>query len=254
MTESFYPNDLIDSRTALIDVWTDIDALTAFDTNAKLLVATTDSDPDATSSATYSQSGTTITITKNGHGFAIGSFFDITFTSGSGVSGNYEVKTKTTNTFTVTATSSQSTSGNCTLSSEFTNFSTLANGTFIGRGFKFKAELTTADPAQSIIVKQLGYSATLDRRIETPTSVIASGTSQKSVTFINSFFTGAANTSVSAGSALPAIGITIENMESGDFFELSSISATGFNIDIKNGSSHVNRNFKYTAVGFGRGS
>ena len=254
VTESFYPNDLIDSRTALIDVWTDIDALTAFDTNAKLLVATTDSDPDATSSATYSQSGTTITITKNGHGFAIGSFFDITFTSGSGVSGNYEVKTKTTNTFTVTATSSQSTSGNCTLSSEFTNFSTLANGTFIGRGFKFKAELTTADPAQSIIVKQLGYSATLDRRIETPTSVIASGTSQKSVTFINSFFTGAANTSVSAGSALPAIGITIENMESGDFFELSSISATGFNIDIKNGSSHVNRNFKYTAVGFGRGS
>ena len=254
VTESFYPNDLIDSRTALIDVWTDIDALTAFDTNAKLLVATTDSDPDATSSATYSQSGTTITITKSSHGFAIGSFFDITFTSGSGVSGNYEVKTKTDNTFTVTATSSQSTSGNCTLSSEFTNFSTLANGTFIGRGFKFKTELTSSDPAQSIIIKQLGYSASLERRTETPINVIASGTSQKSVTFINSFFTGAANTSVSVGSALPAIGITIENMESGDFFELSSITGTGFNIDIKNGSSHVNRNFKYTAVGFGRGS
>ena len=43
-------------------------------------------------------------------------------------------------------------------------------------------------------------------------------------------------------------------MQSGDFFELSSITGTGFNIDIKNGSSHVNRNFKYTAVGFGRGS
>ena len=254
VTESFYPNDLIDSRTALIDVWTDIDAVTAFDTNAKLLVATTDSDPDATSSATYSQSGTTITITKSSHGFAIGSFFDITFTSGSGVSGNYEVKTKTDNTFTVTATSSQSTSGNCTLSSEFTNFSTLANGTFIGRGFKFKTDLTSSDPAQSIIIKQLGYSASLERRTETPINVIASGTSQKSVTFINSFFTGAANTSVSAGSALPAIGITIENMQSGDFFELSSITGTGFNIDIKNGSSHVDRNFKYTAVGFGRGS
>ena len=254
VTESFYPNDLIDSRTALIDVWTDIDALTAFDTNAKLLVATTDSDPDATSSATYSQSGTTITITKNSHGFAIGSFFDITFTSGTGVSGNFEVKTKTTNTFTITATNSQSTSGNCTLSSEFTNFSTFANGTFIGRGFKFKTELTSSDPAQSIIIKQLGYSATLERRTETPINSIASGTSQKSVTFINSFFTGAANTSVGAGTALPAIGITIENMQSGDFFELSSISSTGFNIDIKNGSSHVDRNFKYTAVGFGRGS
>ena len=43
-------------------------------------------------------------------------------------------------------------------------------------------------------------------------------------------------------------------MQSGDFFELSSITGTGFNIDIKNGSSHVDRNFKYTAIGFGRGS
>ena len=27
-----------------------------------------------------------------------------------------------------------------------------------------------------------------------------------------------------------------------------------FNIDIKNGISHVNREFKYSATGFGRGS
>ena len=31
-------------------------------------------------------------------------------------------------------------------------------------------------------------------------------------------------------------------------------SSTGFDIDVKNGSSHVNRNFKYAATGFGRGS
>ena len=54
----------------------------------------------------------------------------------------------------------------------------MANGTFIARGFKFRAELTTSDPAQSIIVKQLGYSANLIRRTENPTSVIASGTSR----------------------------------------------------------------------------
>ena len=257
VTESFYPNDLIDSRTALVDLWTDIDAVTAFNTNARLLVATTDSDPSATSSATYSQSGTTITITKSNHGFAIGSLIDITFTTGSTTSdnGEYQIVSKPSDdTFTVTSTVSDTASGNCTLGSEFTVFSTMANGTFIGRGFKFKVELTSSDPAQSIIVKQVGYSASLERRTETPVNVIASGTSQKSVTFINNFFTGASGTSVGAGTALPTIGITIENMQSGDFFELSSISATGFNIDIKNGSSHVNRNFKYTAVGFGRGS
>ena len=43
-------------------------------------------------------------------------------------------------------------------------------------------------------------------------------------------------------------------MSAGDEFFLSNISGTGFDIDIKNGGSNVDRNFKYTAVGFGRGS
>ena len=254
VTQGFYPNDLIDKRSGNIDTWTDFDGATAFDVNAKLLVATTDSDPNATSSATYSQSGTTITITKNSHGFAIGSFIEITFTTGNGVSGNYEIITKATNTFTVTASTSQSTSGNCTLSSEFSAFNTFANGTFIARGFKFKCEMDSDDPAQSIEIDQLGYSAELERRTETVNTAIASTTSTKSVTFTNSFFTGSSGTSVSAGSALPTIGITIENMTTGDEFFLSNISGTGFDIDIKNGGSNVNRNFKYTAIGFGRGS
>ena len=133
-------------------------------------------------------------------------------------------------------------------------FNTLANGTFIGRTFRFRAELSTDDPAQSIELEQLGYTAQLESRTETVNSVIASGTSSKAVTFANTFFTGASGTSVGAGSALPSIGITIENAQSGDFFALSSISGTGFTIDIKNGSSFVDRNFKYTATGFGRGS
>ena len=103
-------------------------------------------------------------------------------------------------------------------------------------------------------MKELGYTATLNRRVETVNSVIASGTSSKAVTFTNKFFTGFSGTSVSANAALPTIGIVIENAQSGDFFTLSSISSTGFSIDIKNGSSFVDRNFKYTAVGFGRGS
>jgi hypothetical protein len=41
--------------------------------------------------------------------------------------------------------------------------------------------------------------------------VIASGTSTKSVTFTNSFFTGQSGTSIAANSVLPSIGITIEN-------------------------------------------
>ena len=187
VTQGFYPADLIDSRTANIDTWTNFDAATAFDVNAKLLVATTDDDPS---------------------------------------------------------------SGSAT----FSSFQPFANGTYVARGFKFRAELTTNDPAQSIEIDQLGYTAELERRTETVNSLIASGTSTKSITFTHTFFTGTSDLGGSTTTYLPTIGIVIENAQSGDFFTLSNITGNGFDIDIKNGSSFVNRNFKYTAVGFGRGS
>jgi len=256
VTQGFYPNDLIDKRTANIDTWTDFDGATAFDVNAKLLVATTDSDPATSDSATYTQSGTTITVTKSSHGLSVGQFIDIDFTSGGATDGYFEIQTvPSTSTFTVTASSSATiSSSNCNIGAGFTKFNTLANGTFIGRGFRFRCEMDSDDPAQSIEVDQLGYTAELDSRTETVNTVIASGTSSKAVTFQHAFFTGTSELGGSTSAYLPNIGITIENAQSGDFFALSSISGTGFTIDIKNGSSFVNRNFKYAATGFGRGS
>jgi len=263
VTQGFYPNDLFDKRTANVDTWTDFDGTTAVDVNAKLLVATTDSDPDLSVSATYAISGTTITITKSSHGYSVGSFVTVDFTSGTGVDGDYEIQSvPNANTFTLTSATSLTTSGNCTYSAEFSQFNPFVNGTYIARGFKFKCEMDSDDPAQSIEIDQLGYTAELESRTETSLTnaaastggFIASGTSTKSIVFTNSFFTGQSGTSVAANSVLPSIGITIENAQSGDFFTLSNITGTGFDIDIKNGSSNVNRNFKYAATGFGRGS
>ena len=266
VSQGFYPNDLIDKRTGLIDIWTDFDQATAFDVNAKLLVATTQGDPDATVAATYAQSGTTITVTKTSHGYAVGNFVVLDFTSGANneLDGFYKIETvPNANTFTVTATISKTTSGNCTFSAQFSQFNPFVNGVYVARGFKFKCEMSTDDPAQSIEVDQLGYTAEIKSRTETSLGNagattgghIASGTSTKSVTFTNSFFTGQAGTLVPANSVLPSIGITIENAQQGDFFTLSSITGTGFNIDVKDsGGNNVNRNFKYNATGFGRGS
>jgi len=264
VTQGFYPNDLIDRRTANVDTWTDFDAATAFNVGASLLVATTDLDPDLSVSATYGQSGTIITISKTGHGYSVGDFVVIDFTAGSATDGNYEIITKTDDAFTVTsATSATISSGtSCTYGANFTQFNTFVNGTYVARGFKFRCEMDSDDPAQSIEIDQLGYTAELESRTETSLTnagasaggFIASGTSTKSVTFTDSFFTGQSGTSVAANSILPSIGITIENAQVGDFFALSNISSTGFDIDIKNGSSFVNRNFKYAATGFGRGS
>ena len=262
VTQGFYPSDLFDDRSALLDTWTDFDGTSALNVNAKLLVATTDSDPDTSTAGTYAISGTTITITKSSHGYTAGSFVNVDFTSGTGVDGDYEIQSVTTNTFTLTSATSLTTSGNCNFSAEFSDFNPFVNGTYIARGFKFKTELSSNDVAQSIEVDQLGYTAELESRTETSLTnagastggFIASGTSTKSVTFTNSFFTGQSGTSIAANSVLPSIGITIENAQVGDFFALSNITSTGFDIDIKNGSSHVNRNFKYAASGFGRGS
>ena len=265
VTQGFYPNDLIDRRTANIDTWTDFDAATAFNVGASLLVATTDLDPDLSVSATYGQSATTITITKSSHGYSVGDFVVIDFAAGGATDGNYEIQTvPDANTFTVTsATSATISSGtSCTYGANFSQFNPFVNGTYVARGFKFRCEMDSDDPAQSIEIDQLGYTAELESRTETSLGnagasaggFIASGTSTKSVVFSNSFFTGQSGTSIAANSVLPSIGITIENGQSGDFFALSNISSTGFDIDVKNGSSHVNRNFKYAATGFGRGS
>jgi len=259
VTQGFYPNDLIDKRTANIDTWTDFDGATAFDVGAKLLVATSDIDPDTSVSATYEQSATTITITKTSHGYSVGDFVVIDFTAGSATDGNYEIVTvPSSSTFTVTsATSATISSGTaCTYGANFSRFNPFVNGTYVGRGFKFRCEMDSDDPAQSIEIDQLGYTAELERRTE-QRSNISSGTSGSGldITFDQTFFTGQAGTSVGAGTQLPSIGITANDLSANERFELTSITGSGFNIKFLNAGNAVqDKTFSYTAVGFGRGS
>ena len=53
----------------------------------------------------------------------------------------------------------------------------------------------------------------------------------------------------------PKIAVTAQNMASGDYFEVSSVSGTGFTVHFKNSSNaSISRNFNYSAVGFGKGA
>ena len=127
------------------------------------------------------------------------------------------------------------------------------NGTFAGRGFQFKAELISSDVGQNILVDELGYEATFQRRQENSNGAIASGTSTKSITFDKAFFTGTA-TLGGANAYLPSIGITVQNLGAGERVNVSSVTATGFNVDVLDSSgNNVNRNFTYSAVGYGKG-
>ena len=144
------------------------------------------------------------------------------------------------------------TDDNPSSSPTYTAWQPLANGVLKARAFQFKVILTSNDTAQNVLVDELGYVAELQQRTEQSSTTIASGTSAKAVTFTNAFFTGT-STLGGANSALPTIGITPQNMATGDYFELSSISRTGFTVTFKNSSDAiVDRNFDYMATGFGK--
>ena len=136
----------------------------------------------------------------------------------------------------------------------YSAFQTFANGTYKARGLQFRAKLTSSDPAQDIKVIQLGYTATFQRRTEQSATAISSGAGAKSITFDKAFFTGTSSLN-GVNSSLPSIGITAQNMASGDYFEVTSVSGTGFTVHFKNSSNaSISRNFNYSAVGFGKGA
>ena len=136
--------------------------------------------------------------------------------------------------------------------SSYTSFNDFANGTFKGRGFQFRITLNTNDVAQNMNLQQAGYTATMPSRTE-QSAVIASGSGAKAVTFTAPFFVGTSGLG-NLNNFLPSVNISPQNMATGDYFELSSISGTGFTVHFKNSSNaSINRNFTYSAVGFGKG-
>ena len=185
VTRGFYPSDTIDSRTALIDTWTDFDGGQINNVNAELYIRSTNDDPSG--SPTYGA------------------------------------------------------------------WAPFNSGTFKGRGFQFKTELTSSKVDENILVDELGYKIELTPRVDQSTAVIASGTSTKSVTFAKPFFVGT-SALLGANTQLPSVGITVQNLGANERFNVSNVSSTGFDIDVlDSGGNNVDRNFTYTANGYGRG-
>ena len=120
------------------------------------------------------------------------------------------------------------------------------NGTFLGRAFQFKAQLESRNASQNILIDALGYEATFQRRTDQSTATIASGAGAKAVTFDHPFYT-------MGGTVFPTIGILAQNMGSGDYYQITSISGTGFTVTFRNSAgTAVDRNFTYSATGYGK--
>tara|TARA_R100001463_G_scaffold897_1_gene4004 strand:- start:638 stop:2683 length:2046 start_codon:yes stop_codon:yes gene_type:complete len=126
------------------------------------------------------------------------------------------------------------------------------NGTFTGRGFDFKTILTSTNTDENILVDELGYTATLQRRQEQSTGAVASGAASKTVNFAKSFFTGTGSLGGS-NAYLPSVGINAMNLASGDYIEMGTVTGSSFIVTFKasNGSA-VDRSFTWSAVGYGK--
>ena len=109
-----------------------------------------------------------------------------------------------------------------------------------GRGFQFKVRAISEDPDLNIIIDELGCLMELQLHTE-QSAIIASGAAAYVATFDNAFYQA------------PNIGITAQNLATGDFFTVTAVTRTGFTVEFKNSAgTSVNRNFTYTAVGYGR--
>jgi predicted phage tail protein len=145
----------------------------------------------------------------------------------------------------------RSTTDNPSSSPTWSAWQPFVNGTFRGRGFQFRTTLTSHDIAENILVDELGYLASVQRRTEQSVAAI-SGTTNTGVTFTHPFFTGTASIG-GLNAYLPSVGITAQNLQAGDYFQISAVTGTGFTISFYDSSNNpVTRQFTWSASGYGR--
>jgi len=111
-------------------------------------------------------------------------------------------------------------------------------GSYTARAFRFRAELTSTDSQETPAIDELVAEINLPTRSESDSDV-QSGAGAKVITFATPFKT------------LLAVSISVGDMQSGDYYGITSKSATGFTITFYNsGGSPVDRLFDYVATGF----
>jgi len=108
------------------------------------------------------------------------------------------------------------------------------------RVFQLKVVLTSEDTTQNISVSELGATLELQGRTESIATAVTTGTSAFNITYAHGFKNA------------PNVVITPTNQQAGDYFLLSNITRTGFQVTFKNSGSNVARSFLWSATGFGK--
>lgn len=142
-----------------------------------------------------------------------------------------------------------------------TTFETFTNTEMTARTLSFKIDVLNDSGYKNVAISELGVNLTFKARTErsidnssaTNGILTSSGSGATTVTFAKKFFTGTSAVGGSTSAFNPVVFINVNNMQSGDFFTIDSVSSSNFVVSIKNGSSFVARNFTYSAFGYGSG-
>ncbi len=123
--------------------------------------------------------------------------------------------------------------------STYTSFQNFVIGNYTARYLKFRIVMTSTDLASTAVVSAVTVTVDMPDRIFSGND-ISSGAGTKTVTFTTPF-----------KSTAYAVGITGENMATGDFFTVSNKTVNSFDVLFKNSSgTNVSRDFDFIAKGF----
>lgn len=121
----------------------------------------------------------------------------------------------------------------------YTEFRNFVIGDYTARYYKFRLYLISRDQATTPVVSALSVSIDMEDRIQSENDIV-SGAGTKTVTFTNPFKT-----------ANYAVGITGENMATGDYFVVTNKTISNFQVTFYNSSdTEISRTFDMIAKGF----
>lgn len=122
----------------------------------------------------------------------------------------------------------------------WSGWSSFAVGDYKARAFEFRIKLTTQDSSATPAVTKLSVTIDMPDRVVSASDVLAPSEGL-TVTYANGAF-----------AATPSIGIGAQDLQTGDYYTITSKSPAGFTIQFKNSSDQpVQRTFDYVARGYG---
>ena len=119
----------------------------------------------------------------------------------------------------------------------YTSFRNFNVGDYSARYFKFRLIMQSLDNSATPVVSALSVDADMIERLISENDVV-SGAGTKAITFSPVFI------------STPAIGVSAQGLATGDFYEITSKSTSGFSITFKNsGGTAISKTFDYIAKG-----